>query len=125
MTLPEWLGWAVFIADWVVRLGLATRVVLRRLEAPIRTAWLVVLIFVPVVGIIAYLLVGEARLGSRRVRKYNDLVTKLDAEAISLWRHRNEAFIGDNAPFAHIAVFGTAVGGFPPLAGNHLELHTD
>jgi cardiolipin synthase len=122
---PEWLGWAVFIADWVVRLALAARVVLRRLEPPVRTAWLVVLIFVPVLGVFAYVLFGEARLGTRRVRRYNELVGRLDAEAIGLWRHRNEAFVGDNAPFGHIAIYGTAVGGFPPLAGNQLELHAD
>lgn len=125
MEFPQWLGWAVFIADWVVRLALAARVVMRRMEPPVRTAWLVVLIFVPVVGIMAYVLVGEARLGTRRVRRYNELVATLESEAIGLWRHRSEAFVGDNAPFAHIAVFGTAVGGFPPLNGNQLELHVD
>jgi cardiolipin synthase len=122
---PEWLGWAIFITDWTVRLALAARVVMRRIDPPIRTAWLVVLIFVPVVGWLLYLLVGEARLGTRRARLYNDLVRKLDGEAIGLWRHRCEAFLHENAAFKHIAVFGTAVGGFPALNGNALELHTD
>lgn len=124
---PAWLGWAIFITDWAVRLALTARVIMRRIDPPIRTAWLVVLLFMPlpVVGWVIYLLVGEARLGARRMRMYNELVTRLESEAIGLWRHRCEAFLRDNAPFEHIAVFGTAVGGFPALNQNHLELHTD
>jgi cardiolipin synthase len=121
----QWLGWAIFIADWAVRLALAARVVLRRIDPPVRTAWLVVLIFVPIFGVVAYLLVGEARLGSRRIRRYEALAKRLDTEAIALWRHRCEEFENENAQFEHIAVFGTAVGGFPPLSGNSLGLHTD
>ncbi len=125
MHFPDWLAWAIFIADWIIRLLLAGRVVMRRIDPPIRTAWLVVLLFVPIFGWVGYLLFGEAKLGIRRARRYNELVTKLEAEAIGLWRHRCGIFLNENAPYGHIAVFGTAVGGFPPLSGNAIELHTD
>lgn len=54
-----------FITEWILRLGMGVLILLRRRSPATALAWLVVIGFVPVVGVIAYLLVGETRLGRR------------------------------------------------------------
>src|SRR5690606_657845 len=54
-----------FIAEWILRLVMGVLLILRRRSPATALAWLVVIGFVPVAGVIAYLLVGETRLGRR------------------------------------------------------------
>ncbi|HLU49874.1 MAG TPA: cardiolipin synthase [Planctomycetota bacterium] len=54
-----------FIAEWILRLVMGVLIILRRRSPATALAWLVVIGFVPVAGVIAYLLVGETRLGRR------------------------------------------------------------
>lgn len=119
---PE--AWWVWL-DWAVRLSLIVRVIMRRLPAQVSMAWLVVLLFAPVIGIFAYILVGEIRLGSRRIRRFEALTAGMDQQAIGLWLHRSEAWTGTDERYNQIARFATAVGGMPPLRGNSLRLLSD
>jgi cardiolipin synthase len=65
----HWMADAVFLADWVIRLGLSVRVVLRRLPVGVSLAWLLVILILPLVGAALYLTLGEYRLGHRRARR--------------------------------------------------------
>src|SRR5689334_21678970 len=67
---PEtWLFWV----DWLVRAALIVRVIMRRLPVQVSMAWLVVLLFAPIIGIFLYIMVGENRLGSKRLRRFEAL----------------------------------------------------
>src|SRR2546423_1021845 len=89
----SWIGNAVIIADFVLRVGLSLRVIMRRLPVGVSLAWLSIIFVLPFVGAILYLLVGEYRLGPRRGRRairyqkahrgeLNDERARIDPEAL-------------------------------------------
>ncbi len=59
---------AFVIADWMIRIGLSVRVIMRRLPVGVSLAWLAVILVFPYLGALLYLLFGELRLGRRRER---------------------------------------------------------
>jgi cardiolipin synthase len=65
----HWVAHAVFLADWIIRIGLSVRVILRRLPVGVSLAWLMVILILPFVGAVLYLTLGEYRLGRRRARR--------------------------------------------------------
>lgn len=107
------------------QLVLIVRVVMARRPVTATLAWLAVLILVPVVGIAVYLLIGENRLGSLRLRRYKALTKGLEEQAMAMWKHQHAAVGRFNDQWGHIARFGTAATGFPPLRGNRLSLLND
>src|SRR6266576_4041240 len=55
---------------FLVQLGVIARAILRPHREPAsRVAWVVVIVVLPVVGIIAYILLGETNIGRRRVTR--------------------------------------------------------
>ncbi len=55
------------ILNALIQIGLIVRVLLRPHREPAsRIAWIVVIVTVPVLGIVAYLLLGETNIGRRR-----------------------------------------------------------
>lgn len=111
----------LFSIDWGLRLLLAGVVISRRRPVAVTLAWLAVLVFVPVIGLIAYVLVGENRLGRRRIRRYEVLTKGIEVEAVRVWHHRHLDSQGIDEMYAPIARFGLNATGFPPLRNNRLS----
>lgn len=109
----------------VIRVVLVVVVVMRRRPVPVTLAWMVVLFFLPVVSTIAYLMVGEIRLGSRASKRFEAITQRIEAQSVALWNHRKTDRIAQDASGARLAKLGTAVSGLPPLRGNALELMED
>jgi cardiolipin synthase A/B len=65
MESVSWWTVCVFITDWVVRLGLAVRVIMRRLPIGASLAWLFIVLTFPFGGAVLYLMIGELRLGQK------------------------------------------------------------
>lgn len=118
----SWITIIVLASDWIIRIGLAVRVIMRRSSVPVTLAWLLILLFMPFVGIGIYLLVGENRLGHRRVRRYNRLCEEIDGETVAMWRHHHLDWEPEEDSYRQAARMGAAVSGLPPLMGNALEL---
>lgn len=122
MEQGPWLTLAFLVADWLLRIGLSLRVILRRLPVGVSLAWLTVILVLPYGGALFYLLFGELRLGRQRERR---------AAAIRQARQPQQAALhGQDAidwsqrgiecePLARLAA---ARLGNPPLAGNSLSL---
>lgn len=121
--IPLW----ILIIDVSIRLVVAARIIYVRRSVNASLMWLVLLAFLPFVGAVLYFLIGESRLGSRRLRRYVALTKELDERAGTLWRHEQPDLGLDQEPehWAPVARFGTAVTGLPPLTGNQLELFDD
>lgn len=68
---------ALYIAEWIVRL-VALFIVVRKRRPTAALAWLVVIYFQPLIGILLYLLIGRHRLPSRRTRQYTRLLERLE-----------------------------------------------
>jgi cardiolipin synthase len=109
----------IFIA---VELAMVLRALLRPLREPSsRIAWVLAILLVPVVGVVAYLLLGEARISKRRRARFAAIEARLprpdgDPEAARLVGEGPHA-----APFA----LGRAVNGLPPTLYNSATLADD
>ena len=109
----------------MIRFALAIRIIMRRYTVPVSLAWLVVVLFMPVIGLVAYLLVGENRLGRRRAARVEVLTRQTAERTIALWAHQHHDWSAHDLPYEPLARLGTSVSGLPPLRGNALELLAD
>ena len=120
------LATALFIADWLLRIILSWRVVMSRRPVSATRAWLLVL-FIPLpwAGVILYAIVGEPRLGWRRVQRYQRLTDGFVAKATVFWRGGTQDWTTECEPYKQVANVATAVSDMPPLRGNHISFLGD
>ncbi len=107
-----------FLAQFVTAIRALTR---KDREPASRAAWLLLVIAVPVIGVVAYFLVGEANIGRRTARR-------MTAARIALSEHRPaEAVAAPEIPEAFAPVFRRAgsVNGFAVAGGNAARLMPD
>lgn len=122
LTDSTWLAVMIFVIDWLIRLGLSVRVIVRRLPVGTSLAWLFVLLATPLLGVLAYLLIGELRLGSRRARMAAKLAPLYQAwcEELQARSHVDWEVAGREAePVAQLV---QASLGLPPQSGNAFSL---
>lgn len=109
------LGTWLYLGEWVLKLVVAARLLLRRdLRDVSRLAWLVVVLAEPLIGCGVYALIGERHLGSLRARRYREVIAlqgRVDAGQPS----ETPAGCGE------IADLVTRLGGRPARGGNRLE----
>ena len=103
----------------LLTLAVMARIVLRPNRVPAsRIAWLVVVGAVPVLGIVAYLLLGEVNIGRRRVARVREALARMPkytggSDDIVPERYRN------------LFRLGHSVSGFWPVGGNTAQLLPD
>ena len=120
-----WIITIILVADFLARLALAGRVVMRNAPVPTILAWLVLLLFVPLLGVPLYLLVGEVRLGSRRLKRYDQVIKIMEQRTGMFWREGELDWSAEVKPFRHVARLATEVADTPPIRGNRLMLLPD
>lgn len=100
-------------------LAVSSRVLMRpRLEPPVRLAWVLMIVVVPLVGIAAYVLFGEIRLRRGYLQTRRHVRERLGGR----WRHGPHDLKALPAEAEPVLCSGRAVGGFPPVVGNELHL---
>jgi cardiolipin synthase len=117
----SWTTAAVFVAELLLRIGLAVRVIMRRESPGAALAWLNLILLFPFGGAIIYLLIGESRTG--RLRAYHE---RLSMPAWNDWladlRDRADPPADRLAPPARrLANLAEARTGLPPLDGNDVQ----
>ncbi len=95
-----WGGGALVVADVVVRLFLIARVILRRTPVPDTLAWVVLLLVVPFISVFLYLLIGEHRLGTRRLARYELFTREIETRAVMHWRRNCFDWSGSHSTIA-------------------------
>jgi len=60
----------LFGLQWLIRLAMLPVIIRRKPQPATCLAWLTIIFLLPFVGLAAYLLIGEVRLGSRRIRRH-------------------------------------------------------
>lgn len=115
---------AILVADWGVRLAMIPIILTRQRSSTAALAWLVVVLFMPWFGSLLYFLVGEIRLGKRRLARYarhaDTSVLKQTANLLPLVIRPEMA--GSGRLVSQVAEHLGAMG---PLGGNHVEPITD
>ncbi|HEX3349622.1 MAG TPA: cardiolipin synthase [Acetobacteraceae bacterium] len=101
------------------------RILLRPHRDPAaRIAWVVVVVMLPFMGMLAYLLVGEVRIGRRRMARLRGVLSHLPAVSDP---RMDEATWGTIVPdqYRHLFQLGRSISGFAPVAGNTARLMAD
>src|SRR5262245_12162961 len=112
----------LLVVDGLLRFGLAIRVIMRRRPVGVSLAWLVALFSFPVAGTLAYLLVGELRLGRRRVIYARAMHAPFAAWLAEVSRRGEAVRPEPGMPGEPIARIAEAVTEIPVLRGNAVEL---
>lgn len=121
--LPSWvsLQLAGDLAGWACRLVALAVVPLRRRPAA-SAGWLLLIMFLPIPGMIAFAIIGSPRFPASRVRRFQRLAPYFTAVG-----HRLAAGSLPHQPGPFTPVFALAhhLGHFPPVCGNAVGLIDD
>jgi len=110
----------------LIQIALIVRVLLRPHRDPAsRIAWIVVIIVLPVLGILAYILLGETNIGRRRVARMREVLSRFPDVADT--EGADATNLQANVPqrYAHLFHAGKTVNGFEPVGGNRAHLMQD
>ena len=94
-------------------------------EPTARIAWIAVISLLPVLGILAYIFLGEVDIGRKHVARMRQVLSHMPAIAPP---KSNEAinFKADVPPhWEHLFRLGKSISGFDPIGGNSSELMAD
>ncbi len=124
MTLSESYGLWVLIADWLIRIAALFWIPSRSRPAAARS-WLLLVGFVPLLGLPIYLVLGQPWVSAQRRERQaaaSRLIVEKQAPLSQLrWSvHHDPAIVGDD-----IARLSERLGGFMPMTGNDVTLLDD
>lgn len=112
---------------FLLHLLVQVAIVLRVLEHPYREpasriAWVVVVLAVPLLGIAAYLMIGETNIGRRNQKAMQAVVGEVKATG-----HGRGEYFARCVPdeYAHLFSVGYSISGFKAVEGNSAELMAD
>ena len=144
VTQPQFLSLALLLLHLTLQFSLILRALLRPHREPSsRIAWVVVILIFPVVGILAYLLLGEVSIGRRRVMNLARSEARLPSPAavtapVLLTGTLTGALIGSRRPerrgpdengpdevYRPLFQVGQSISGFGPCGGNQGRLAAD
>jgi cardiolipin synthase len=110
----------------LIQIALIIRALLRPHREPAsRMAWILVIIAFPVVGLLAYILVGETSIGRRRVARRRKVISRLPdvADAPGAKAENTQVHLPER--YAHLFRVGKSINGFQPVGGNRGHLMQD
>ncbi|MEE8155369.1 MAG: cardiolipin synthase [Phycisphaerales bacterium] len=121
------LPYLAFGGEFVLKLILVGVILLRGRggRSTAALAWIVLILAVPIVGLLAYLLIGEVRLGRRRIARHRTIVSQVQASIPAKTADPQARNADVPAEFRPIATLGEAVGDNLPRGGNSLRLISD
>ncbi|WP_153916232.1 cardiolipin synthase [Shewanella sp. TC10] len=110
---------------WLILGGVATRIVIKRRSVGVSFSWLLIIYFLPFVGVIAYMLFGELHLGKARSSRSKGMYKPYGEWFSSLYEH-NAHQPNRQSEYAHsISKLCDAQLSIPSLMSNELVLqHT-
>lgn len=125
MSVIEWFTGQLLLpllADVLLRIAVALRLISSRRSVPSTLAWLVMLLLpVPYVTVAIYGLMGENRLGRRRLARYRELTKTFTRKAQVFLQDLAQDWTPELRPYKPLADVLTQVGEIPPLRGSAIE----
>ena len=120
-------NWTEVLAasEWVIRILILPVIVLRKEKPATCLAWLAIVFFEPWIGLALYLLIGENRLGRRRLARRKELrplLTASEYPPIDLGHVVVPESCDEYGVLVHLAEDG---GGLPVVGGNSISLMSD
>ncbi len=114
----------VYVAGHIlIQAGLVVRVLLRPHRDPAsRIAWALVILAIPVLGIVAYLLLGEVNIGRRRVARMRETLALLPRPQDAPGAEAEALRPGIPSHYTHLFDVGRSISGMEPIGGNQGQL---
>ena len=110
----------------LIEMAVIVRVILRPHRQPAsRIAWIVVVVTLPVVGIVAYLLLGETSIGRRRIARMRRVIKELPPVAAAASGDEDRVKPDIPERYEHLFRVGQSINGFHPVGGNTATLLAD
>ncbi|MAE68035.1 MAG: cardiolipin synthase [Phycisphaeraceae bacterium] len=109
------------VMEWAIRLVMVAVILRRRFMPGTALAWLSVVFFLPIVGLVVYLLIGSNYLGRRRIRLYQQVLDRMRSQSrVTVRGHvlRPET----DASAQPVVLQAERISGMPILGGNDVEL---
>jgi cardiolipin synthase len=123
---PRWMVIIGVIVHFALQAALIVQAILRPHRDPSsRIAWIVVLVTTPVLGIIAYLLLGSVSIGRSRIARVEKVLEEMPNPRDIPGMTVKEIQPPGNSRFDHVFRMGYSVNGFEPIGGNRAELLAD
>lgn len=122
MALRAW-PLVLVIGEFTLKAGMICVILLRpRTRPPVTLAWIVVILVIPLAGTIAYLLVGDVRLGKRRRERHARIVQQLDDRMASRGVEPDAGRAVVAEQYRPITALADAIAGTVPRGGNRVDL---
>jgi cardiolipin synthase len=130
MNEPEIYSLLVVIGHLTIQVALVLRALMRPHREPAsRIAWVLVILIFPVLGILAYLFLGETSIGRRRAERLRQTLARLpDPERVAAVSPGGVAWAAElvtPARYQHLFDLGQSITGFAPCLGNQGSLAAD
>ena len=114
------------LIDYAIRLSMAVVVLVRKGRDPsAASAWLVLVLAVPILGAVIYLLVGETRFSRGRIRRHARILEALRRPEFRLATERASAHPDLPLTAGQIASLAEQVSDSPARGGHHVEIYGD
>ena len=113
------------LIEWGIRLLMLVVILRRRLRPTTALAWLMIIFLIPEIGVILYLLFGDARLGRRRTKLHKEIVeasrqhNRMNRQTRHILRPRIAQVLEP------VILQAEKIGGMSTLGGNDVELLGD
>jgi cardiolipin synthase len=121
--MPSW-SLLIYIGEWIIRLVMLF-VIVRKRRPQAAVAWLLVIFFMPEVGLVLYLLIGEYRLPRRRVQEHARLLDQFHQVERTLQQYPNIVRPDLGPAMQGFVRLAEQLGAMPILGGNEAELIND
>ncbi|MGB4334819.1 MAG: cardiolipin synthase [Chromatiaceae bacterium] len=129
MNEPEIYSLLVVIGHLTIQVALVLRALMRPHREPAsRIAWVLVILVFPVLGILAYLFLGETSIGRRRAERLRQTLARLpNPETVPIPPGGAAGAAEPVAParYQHLFDLGQSITGFAPCRGNQGHLAAD
>lgn len=109
-------------SDFLIRIGLSIRVIMRKREYGVTLAWLIVILLVPFLGAVIYLFLGENRIGEARAKRANASLEHYLQWLECLQSSSPVDWSNLSPSLEPIHVQAENLLGIPAMAGNDLEI---
>jgi cardiolipin synthase len=125
MEHSEWIPALIYSLDLLIRIGLSLRILSRSLSVGVTFAWMIIVLAVPFLGAFIYLLIGENRLGERRVARAKQIIEQSRPWRETLCHETTQSSLTTPPAYTSLERQARKIIGYPTLPGNRLHLLTD
>ncbi|MGR6981562.1 cardiolipin synthase [Testudinibacter sp. P27/CKL/0425] len=120
--LSQILGYLMPPLIWIFSVGITARLAFKKQAVSITLAWLMIIYMIPLFGIIAYLLLGEIKLGRRRAESFKKLSPLYKTWFSSFDHCSNLTLSNQNLRFKPLFALSRQRVGIPCVLGNDLHI---